>query len=157
VTAPTWTQDPRWLRAQRHAQRGEVLQAELLLRDLVGDHADCVPGWHALADFAAERGDLDTARHCVGQALTAAPDDTELLISQARLQVVDGRIDEAQKILQRVVRLTPDHGVAWLMLAEVREAQGDSRGALHARHQAITRSQKAGRWVSEATTDPALL
>lgn len=157
MTAAAWNRDPRWLRAQQHAQRGEVLQAELLLRGLVQDHADCVPGWQVLADFAAARGDLDTARHCMREALVAAPHDAELQVSQARLQAAGGQLDEAQQSLQRIVQQTPDHGVAWLMLSEVREARGDSQGALRARHQAITRSQKAGRWVSEATTDPALL
>src|SRR5512143_3430449 len=54
-----WASDPRWTRAREHATRGEVLQAEMLLRSLLAEHRDCTPARLTVADFMVQRGDLD--------------------------------------------------------------------------------------------------
>ncbi|MBL8330959.1 MAG: aspartyl/asparaginyl beta-hydroxylase domain-containing protein [Rubrivivax sp.] len=154
---PAWAQDPRLGRAQWHAQRGEVLQADVLLRGLLKDHPDCLPALDGLSSFAAERGDLQMAAGLIGQALRLAPEDPGLALRQAQILAADGQLDEAALRLQALLQAHPDEGLAWLLLADVREVQGNTLGALRARYQGITRSQKAGRWLDRASTEPQLL
>jgi aspartate beta-hydroxylase len=46
---------------------------------------------------------------------------------------------------------------AWLMLGDSREQQGDRLGSLQAWFQAVTRAQRAGQWVDQASTPTELL
>lgn len=157
MATPAWALDGRWSRAQQHAQRGEVLQAELLLRALAQDHPSAVPVLEVLADFAGERGDWPMACGFLEQALRHAPGDAELPFRLARSQAAGGQLDLAKTTLEQLIAAHPSHDVARLMLADVLDAHGQPDAALRTRYQVITQAQKAGRWTSEATVAPELL
>ena len=155
--AAAWSRDPRLARAHGHAQRAEVLQAELLYRALLREYADCVPAARAVAAFAVDRGDLQAAQEHVFAALRHAPNDVELRLDHAQLLWQLGSADAARTTLESLVADVPAHHLAWLQLGEVREACGDSLGALRARFQAIARAQGAGLWLDRERTDPAIV
>lgn len=54
--------------------------------------------------LARERRDLDTARWCANQALTAAPDDELLLGERIRTERAAGRLDEVDRLVGRLHR-----------------------------------------------------
>src|SRR5215472_16875490 len=84
-----WTSDPRWARAKEHAMRGEVLHAEMLLRNLLTEHRDCTPARLAVADYMVERGDLDGALQWL-HTPQADDADGKLGFAVARLQFARG-------------------------------------------------------------------
>ena len=156
-TAAAWSADSRLERAHRHARRGEILQAELLYRALLRDHADCVPAARAVAAFALDRGDAQAAHDHLAAAMKHAPRDPGVLLAHAQVLWQLGAADEARTALESLVSIDPGHHVAWLLLGEIREDGGDNHGALRAWYQAITRAQAAGQWLNCDTTDPAIV
>jgi aspartate beta-hydroxylase len=155
--APRWLADPRLARAHAHAQRAEVLQAELLYRAILQDHADCTPATRALAALALDRGDFDVAHEHLRQALKFAPQDVALLFEYAQVALQRNDVGAATMALESLLRQEPTHYLAWLALGNSREIGGDMPGALQAWYQAHTRAQKAGHWLDHGSTEPWLL
>ena len=155
--ATTWSSDPRLMLAHAHAQRGEVLQAEMLYRALLRDHADCVPASRAVAAFAVDRGDLQSAQQQLAAAARFAPLDTALLFALAQVLRPLGQPEAERAVLEALLKVDPAHHEAWLLLGELREAGGDMHGALRAWYQAVTRAQAAGQWLDPNSTDPDIL
>ena len=157
ATVAQWSDDPRLERAHQHARCGEILQAELLYRALLRDHADCVPAARAVAAFALDRDDVQMAHAHLTIAARHAPRDPGVLLAHAQVLWQLGAVDDARTALETLVSIEPGHHVAWLLLGEVRQASGDSQGALRAWQQAITRAQAGGQWLNRETTDPAIV
>ena len=80
-----------------------------------------------------------------------------LLFEHAQLLWQLGAAERASKDIETLLKQTPEHHVAWMLLGQIREACGDGFGAMRAYHQALTRAHKVGEWKSEQTTHPALL
>jgi aspartate beta-hydroxylase len=152
-----WSADPRLARAHEHAHRAEVIQAELLYRAVLRDHADCVPAARAVASLAMDRGDIETAHQQLGEALKLTPNDTALLFDYAQIAWHRGDGGAAMSALEALLGQQPTHHIAWLVLGNLREAGGDAYGALRAWHQAHTRAQQAGFWFNRDNTEPSLL
>ncbi|MGA0609663.1 aspartyl/asparaginyl beta-hydroxylase domain-containing protein [Caldimonas sp. KR1-144] len=148
-----WASDPRWTRAREHALRGEVLQAEMLLRGLLAEHRDCTPARLTVADYMAERGDLDGALQLL---LTPRADDSDgnLGFAVARVQVARGDPAAARAALEAALGRQPRFLEAWLMLAEVCDVLGDAHAALRARTRLFAEANAQGRWTSHETTEP---
>jgi aspartate beta-hydroxylase len=152
-----WLSDPRLARAHGHAQRGEVLQGEVLYRAVLREHPDCTPASRALAALALDRGDIDTAHEHIRDALKFAPQDASLQLTHAQVLAQRGDFAEANVSLESLLSREPDHHVAWLVLGHLRETAGDNHGALRAWYQAVTRAQQAGLWLNHSSTDPSIV
>lgn len=148
-----WATDPRWVRAREHASRGEVLNAELLLRSLLAEHRDCTPARLVVADYMAARGDLDGALQWL-RTPQAEDSDGHLGFAVARLQLARGDPAAARVALEAVLLRQRRFLEAWLMLAEVCDVLGDTRAALRARNHLFAESDAQGRWISPETTEP---
>ena len=152
-----WSIDPRLERAHAHARNNEVLQAQLLYQAVLRDHPSCTPAARALAAFAQDRDDFDQACSLLTAALKHAPEDTAVLLSLAQVLWQLGLIDDALRVFESIVKLDPNHHVAWLLLADIRDISGNADGALRARYQAVSRAQAQGQWVNRESTDSAML
>jgi len=148
-----WTRDPRWARAKEHATRGEALQAEMLLRSLLGEHRDCTPARLIVADYMVERGDLDGALQWL-QGAQAGDADGMLGFAVARLQMARGDPAAARAALEAVLPRQPRFLEGWLMLGEVCDVLGDTRAAVQARSRLFEESHAQGRWIDPQTTEP---
>jgi aspartate beta-hydroxylase len=150
---PPWARDARWTRAKDHAMRGEVLQAEMQLRDLLVEHRECTPARLTVADFMVERGDLDGA---VQWLHAAQADDSEgvLGFAVARLQLARGDPAAARAALEAALLRQPRVLEGWLMLGEVCEALGDTPASVRARSRLFVESNAQGRWLDPGTTEP---
>lgn len=157
ANAPPWADDPRLQQALLLCQRGEVLRAESLLRSILREHPECHPALSVLAGFAADREDFAQAVQLLDQALQGVPDDPFLLFRRAQLDAATGQPVSAAQRLKCLLEDNPEHGPAWLMLADVHDQLGDSLGALRARYRALAQAHQAGRWTSQETTEPGLL
>lgn len=152
TSRPTWGSDPRWPRAQEHARRGEVLQAEMLLRALAGEYRDCTPARLAVADFMAQREDFDGALQWL-RAPQVEDADGKLGIAIARLEFARGNPVASRAALEAVVLRQPRLLEAWLMLAEACDVLGDTHAALRARTRLFAEANAQGRWLNPETTE----
>ena len=143
--------------AQRLAQSGQVLQAELLCVGILKDWPGQLQALRALADLAMQRDDAARAVQFLSEATQRHPNDPELALSYAAVLAKAQRVPEAQQWLEDVVAKSPKFFAAWLFLGRLREATGDSLGALRAWFEAIIGAQRAGQWLGEDTTDPQIL
>jgi len=65
--------------------------------------------------------------------------------------------DQAITALESNLKHTPSAHTAWLLLGQIRDSINDKSGALTAWYQAVSRAQRAGVWLGEATTPPGLV
>ena len=149
-----WVGDPRLARATQHVMRGEVLQAELVLRSLLAEHPDCTPARLAVANYMVDRGDLDGALQWL---CTPQVDDSDgkLGFAIAQLECARGDPGAARAAFEAVVRRQPRYMEAWLMLGEVCDRLGDTHAALRARYRVIVEAKAQGRWLTAETIEPA--
>lgn len=150
---PAWASDARWVRAREHATRGEVLQAEMLLRSLLTEHRDCTPARLGVADFMVERGDLDGAVQWLS-APQVEDSDGKLGFAVACLHFARKDPAAARAALEALLLRQPHALDARLMLGEVCDALGDTRAAVQARSRLFAESHAQGRWISPETTEP---
>ena len=133
--------------------RGEALHAEMLLRSLLDEHPDCTPARLLVADYMAERGDVDGALQWLG---TPQADDADgkVGIAVARLQFARRDPAAARAALEAVLLRQPRSLEAWLMLGEICAVLGDTLASLRARTRLFAEANTQGRWISPETTEP---
>ena len=147
-----------WLTKAELADRsGNALNAESMYLQVLIEWADCVQALRRLAQFAMRRADAPRAVHFLGLASTARPDDSDLAIDLAIALIATDQPHEAIRALEANLLRTPSAHTAWLLLGQVRDSISDSSGALTAWYQAVSRAQRAGKWLGEDTTPPELL
>src|SRR5690606_38615068 len=78
---------------------------------------------------AAKRQDLAGARELADRALSAGPRLTAALLASAHVHQAAGDIDAAASEARAATDLEPGNATAWARLAELRLAQGNSRGS----------------------------
>jgi aspartate beta-hydroxylase len=136
---------------------GDGAQAERLFARIIAQRPGHAGASLGLARFEVSRQRFPQAEALLATAHAQHPDDEDVATMLSTLRAATGRLKEALVPLEAVLALRPDACTAWLMLGAVRDRLGDSRGALKASHQAITRAQRAGRWHSQLSTPRPLL
>lgn len=149
--------DAQVVQAELHMQRGEVLQAELVYRRVL----DASPGHkaaaRALSQLALLRGDSARAAELLSELVRAHPNDAQLALDHAVALAQAERLREAIAVVEASLAFNPKHFPSWLLLGHIREAEGDSMGALRAWYQAVTGAQREGHWKDQSSTPPNLL
>lgn len=115
--------------AQAAFMQGRVRHARQLLGTaLVIDAADevaiCMLGWACMAD-----NDIPAATAAFDGALAVAPENADALAGSACLQLSSGNLQEAESMALKALRVDQEHIVAQLVMAQVREASGQTLGA----------------------------
>lgn len=140
-------QQARQLDISGQTPRAEVLCLQVL--DRSPGHAGATL---MAARFATVRRDLERAASLLQAAFDRHPEDPELAIQFALALAACGRLQDAVAPLEQMVAIAPDTHLAWLILSLVRDRLADAQGALTAAYNAVTRAQRAGLWLDEATT-----
>lgn len=153
--APTPAVQAALARAERQLADGNVLSAEIELRQLVERHPGLVEAWLILCELAARRGDDQQAQSCLAQAQAASPGAPEVALQQAYLQVDGGDLGAAAATLAGLLQRRPGDFVAWLLLGQVFEMAGQRELAVRAWFQALHYGRTAGQLTSMASTPPA--
>ena len=148
--------DNRHEHARGHVQRGELERAEQAYAELLAEQPNDVESLQFLASRQMSADRFEPAVTLLVRASATAPDRADLWNQLAIAQ--SGAGDEATAITswRRCLQLAPDMFVARLRLAWALEQRGQSHAALMHYFHAITTAQNHGRWLSDATTAPAL-
>lgn len=112
--------------ARQHADE-EGLRREL--QATVERSPEYSPAWLELADMAFKRGELASAEQAYRRRLELLPADPHARLGLARLRLQGGRTDEAEKLLQEILRDAPNFPSVRNIYAELLEARGDVAGA----------------------------
>ncbi len=110
---------------ERTLQRPEV--ARRCFEALLDHDADDWKGHYALARLLFEGDELDLAEHHLSEAVRQSGEPAVVLLPMARTYVSDGRYQEAQSILDKLLKLSPDHAYARLELGLVLTHLGDTQ------------------------------
>jgi predicted Zn-dependent protease len=105
---------------QTAAALAELQQATALKRDLA-------EAWKALGELLFQTGDAPGAERAFAEHARAAVRDPRL--HPAADAVLDGDLDNAERLLQALLGAEPNHAEALRLLAEVRVKAGDLSGA----------------------------
>lgn len=143
--------------ARRLTLSGQILQAEALYGLVLKDWPGQPTALRALADIAMHREDAPRALGFLAEAVRRHPNDQELTLSYAAVLVKAHNLPEATDWLERAVARDAKFHAAWLFLGQLRDAKGDTYGALRAWYEAIIGAQRAGLWLGEDTTTPQML
>ena len=83
-------------------------------------------GWANLGVARMRLGELDAAAEPIGRALSLAPDNADMALLAARMEIARGQLDEGLAHLRRAVELDPRGLRAQFALAEELERTGTS-------------------------------
>lgn len=106
------------------------------LREALEDHEDLVLEGEERAELEGELPDLDALKRA-----HPLDEDVQILLSHAYRKL--GRFDEAEAVIRSVIARR-ESGRAWVTLASVRQAQGDTQGAVTAFDRAAELDGEAG-------------
>jgi aspartate beta-hydroxylase len=149
--------DPRWNRALAHAARREVLQEELLLRQLLHDQPDHLAARLRVAQILVNREEYQQALQWVDTPEGGDMQDPDLLLLRGQLQGQLGLESCSLQTFEALVKQQPHQELGWLFLGEVLARSGQTVKALQARFRALRLAQSKGLWLGPESTEPALV
>ena len=149
--------DARLGRAHQLAQRGEVLQAELLYAAVLSEQPNCAEAARSIGALAAQREDWRRAIDHYQMAVRVAPGDLGIQIELAQALCGFGQLEAAAALLRKLSQAAPEEPMVWLLLAETLDDLGQSLASCKARYQALSCAQKRGQWKDASTTPAAVL
>lgn len=149
--------DPRWNRALAHAARREVLQEELLLRQLLHDQPDHLAARLRVAHILVDREEYQQALQWVDTPEGGDIQDADLLLLRGQLQGQLGLELRSLQTFEALVKQQPHQELGWLFLGEVLARSGQTLKALQARFRALRLAQSKGLWLGPESTEPALV
>ncbi len=139
-----------------HARNKDMLLAEQSYWRLLHANPQDVEALQFLAAEHLARGDTDKGITLLTQARDAQPNDPATWHHLGAAQLECGNVALAAQSLRHAVQISPTMFVARLRLATALEALEQPAEALLAYFRAINDAQAQGRWLSDATTAPAL-
>ncbi len=112
------------LAAARPAAQAPQQEAELLAilarKDLAaGDPRAVLQAWVLAAEAARRAGKIEPARERYRKAQLLAPQDLSVIAGMAEIEILDGKLDAAAELAEKVLARDPDHVRAQLAAAEV--------------------------------------
>lgn len=143
-------------RARFQLQNRDVVLAEQSYRRLLATEPADTEALQFLVHVCTSRGKPGEAVALLLAARQACPDEPAILQQLGTLQLATGDAGAAEGTLRRCLQLAPDTFVARLRLGTALERLGKSHDALLAYFKAINTAQAQGRWLSDASTAPAL-
>ena len=144
-------------KAESLDRAGQALTSEsLCLQALEQAPGHCAATLLA-ARFASSRRDFGRAATLLRTAFDRHPDEAEPAVQLALALAASGHLAEALAPLEQVVERQPELHHAWLYLSLIHDRLANGAAALKAAYHAVTRAQRAGRWLDESTTPPELL
>lgn len=137
-------------------QNRDLLLAEQSYRFLLETEPADAEALQFLARTYVGRGQRSKAIELLLAAHQARPDEPGILQQLGTMQLAEGHPQAAVESLRRCLQLAPDTHVARLRLAMAFEQLGQTHDAVLAYFNAIHVAQSQGRWLSDASTAPAL-
>ncbi len=117
----------RFARAALLDKNGDVDASVNELNTIVKEDPQGINGNKArvmLASYYASKQDFDKARELSQAVLDVAPEESDALLVRAKLDLLDGKYDQAVTDLRTVLRNSPDSDEAMILLAQAYQRQG---------------------------------
>lgn len=118
-------------------RNGDLTQAQQLCQQINRSHPDQAQSWYLLAMIAHRQAKPQLAADQIGQAITLAPDNAEILTHAAEIFRRAKRIDASVASAREAVRLSPLHPATHNNLGMGLQDQGDLTKAESCFRQAI--------------------
>lgn len=151
------TLDERHQNALKLIAQGQMHLAEQAYSKLLLDSPHDLTALRALANMSVHKGDFNSAIHFLQTGMRENPDHLHLKLDYAVVLAKSGEVREGANVVEALLAQVPEQFDAWLLLVDMRDALGDSSGALRACYEAVTRAQRKGYWLDEQTTPQPLL
>ncbi|MEX2342384.1 MAG: sulfotransferase [Steroidobacteraceae bacterium] len=111
--------------AQWLAHQGELDEAVRVVKGIVTNEPQHWWAWERLGELKARQRKFGEASGHFRRAVEIKPQDPSLLFKLARASFDDGRIDEAENILDDAARLAPGNAAILRLYAELYESRGN--------------------------------
>ncbi len=142
--------------AREHRQRGDDAGAEQAFERLLESKAHDPEALRFLADRHQQRGEFEPALRLLERVSSHDPAAVGVDLQRGSVRLSMGDFAGAAVSFKRGLQQTPDAFAARLQMGIALEQMGRSHEALLAYSRAIRTGQDKGRWLSDATTAPAL-
>mgnify|MGYP003587744327 CR=1 FL=1 len=109
--------------------RGQYSLAESSYRTALKSRRDATTMNDLAYLLMIKGGDLEDARNLVNEALEQQPQNPIFLSTRSELNLIDGRLDDAERDLQQVLAMLPGHPQALLLSARLYVARGQKAAA----------------------------
>jgi arylsulfatase A-like enzyme/Flp pilus assembly protein TadD len=111
------------------ADAGDLPAAETELRAAVAADPAMAAAWNLLGVVVERSGRREEAVPLYDRALEADPGLPDALFNRGKAYLREARIADAARLAERLVADHPDYDQGWLLVANVRAAGGDRKGA----------------------------
>ena len=105
-------------------ERHLFAKAETLLRQVLSSNPENTSAWTLLSWLESERGDFDSARFSMNQAIELSPDDPAVLLSAATFYMSILQFSTAAKYIEECEKLRPDDEEVVMEKARLFQAAG---------------------------------
>lgn len=128
-------QEARWsyYLADLHRRAADEEGLKALLEQTVQLAPAYAPAWLELAELEFKAGRLDAAEAAYRRRLGLVHGDPYASFGLARLELQRGHHDEGKRLIEEIVRTTPDFPSSHNMYAELLAQEGDAGGAFNQR------------------------
>jgi choline-sulfatase len=133
------------------AAKGDVGGAEAELRAAVAADPKMAEGWNKLGIVLQKADRRDEALAAYTSALTASPDDADALFNRAKLELLDDKLPEARRDVDRLLAVHKDYAAGSFLEAHVCAAEGNTAGAKEALTKFLALPQADPRMKAAAT------
>jgi len=116
---------------------GRKADAEAFLRQTKSALPDNSEGYRMLGDFYYANGDLDKATTEYGSLYSDHPKDIAVKKNYVQLLILKNRLDEATKLNNEILKLSPREADALVYRGQIQLDQGDATGAVDSLQQAL--------------------
>jgi HemY protein len=123
--------EPRWsyYLADLRRAASDYTELESLLHQTVELAPDYSPAWLQLAGLELKTGHLDVAERYYQRRLALVPGDSYAVLGLARVAQQSGRLEDARRLVEQLVRDFPQFSTGHNLYAEMLTAAGDVEGA----------------------------
>ncbi len=127
----------RYQLAETLSKQGEIRKAFAHYRSLASSDETHVMSRVRVGQLFLMSRNLDEAEKMLNEALALAPDDNEVLLFQATVNLVKNNIDEAVKSIEKVLQQSPGFSSAIVMRAAIYTRTGEIESAVKLLKQGI--------------------
>ena len=121
--------EPRAALVRLFLAEGKKTEAEEYLKQVKRDFPDNSAGYRMLGDYYRTTGDLDKATAEYAALYQEHPKDIQVKNNYTQLLIQKNRFDEARKLNDEVLKVSPEDTEALLYRAQLQIAAGDASGA----------------------------
>ncbi|MDJ0784831.1 MAG: tetratricopeptide repeat protein [Desulfosarcinaceae bacterium] len=122
---------------QARSDEAQTLLTAYLQHQDTHEKPDVLKVKNALARIYVQTRQFDSAQETLTEVLSVNANDNEALLSQGRLGLMTGKVDEAVTALRNVVKAQPESAVGYALLADAHNMRGETELAVDSLQQGM--------------------